>query len=80
MEPRMIHVKEALYFLDRVHLFGIQNERYGSLQYAMEGIINKGEGITIRSKKHIFFPSFSVFCNMFIMYSTGVQNLKVFLF
>ena len=51
----MIHVKEALYFLDRVHLFGIQNERYGSLQYAMEGIINKGEGITIRSKKQIFF-------------------------
>ena len=78
MEP--VHAKEALYFLDRVHLFGIQNERDGSLQYAMEGIINKGEGITIRSKKHIFCSSFSVFCNMFIIYSTGVQNLKVFLF
>ena len=78
MEP--VHTKEALYFLDRVHLFGIQNERDGSLQYAMEGIINKGEGITIRSKKHIFCSSFSVFCNMFIIYSTGVQNLKVFLF
>ena len=30
---------------------GIQNERDGSLQYAMEGIINMVEGITISSEK-----------------------------
>ena len=82
MEP--VHVKEALSLLHRLHLFGIQNEGDGSLQYAMEGIINKGEGIAIRSKKEtqffFFFISFSVFCNMFMMYSTGVQELKVFLF
>ena len=38
---------------------GIQNKRNGSLQYAMEGIINMVEGITIRSEKQtlilIFF-------------------------
>ena len=49
MEP--VHVKEALSFLDRVHLFAIQNEGYGSLQHANEDIINMAEGITIRSKK-----------------------------
>ena len=30
---------------------GIQNERNGSLEYAMEGIINMVEGITVRSEK-----------------------------
>ena len=44
------HVKEA-YFLNRVHLFAIQNEGDGSLQHATEGIINMVEGITICSKK-----------------------------
>ena len=42
------------------------------------------EGITIRSEKQtsilIFFSSFSVFYSMFILYGTGVQELKVFLF
>ena len=45
MKP--VHVKEALSFLDRVHLFGIQNEGDGSLQYSMDSIINMAEGITI---------------------------------
>ena len=49
MEPA--HVKKALFFLDRVHLSAIQNEGDRSLQYAIEGIINMVEGITIRSKK-----------------------------
>ena len=49
MEP--IHVKEVLSLLDRVHLSAIQNEEDGSLQHAIEGIINTVEGITIRSKK-----------------------------
>ena len=49
MEP--VHVKEALFLLDRVHLFAIQNEGDGSLQHAIEGIINMVEGVTIRSKK-----------------------------
>ena len=46
-----VHVKEALSLLDRVHLFAIQNEGGGSLQHAIEGIINMVKGITIRSKK-----------------------------
>ena len=45
MEP--VHVKETLSLLDRVHLFGIQNEGDGSLQYSMDSIINMAEGITI---------------------------------
>ena len=45
MEP--IHVKEALSFLDRVHLFTMQNGGDGSLQHAIEGFINMVEGITI---------------------------------
>ena len=49
MEP--VHVKEPLSLLDRVHLFVIQNERDGSSQHSLEGIINMVEGITIRSKK-----------------------------
>ena len=49
MDP--VHVKETLSLLDRVHLFAIQNERVGSLQHAIEGIIHMVEGITIRSKK-----------------------------
>ena len=49
MEP--IYVKEALSHLDSVHLFAIQNEGDGSLQHAIEGVINIVEGITIRSKK-----------------------------
>ena len=46
MEP--VHVKETLSLLDRVHLFALQNKREGSLQHAIEGIINMAEGITIR--------------------------------
>ena len=57
MEP--IYVKEALSHLDSVHLFAIQNEGDGSLQHAIEGVINVVEGITICSKKQtsilIFF-------------------------
>ena len=57
MEP--LHVKEALSFLDRLHIFGIQNEGDGSLQHAIGSIINMVESITIRSKKQtsilIFF-------------------------
>ena len=57
MEP--VHVKEVLSLLDRVHLFAIQNEEDGSLQHAIEGIMNTAEGITIRAKKQtsnlIFF-------------------------
>ena len=50
---------------------GIQSKRNGSLQYAMEGIINMVEGITIRSEKQtsiliFFFSSPSVFYNMFV--------------
>ena len=59
MKP--VQVKEALPLLDRVHLFAIQNDGDGSLQHAVEGIINMVEGITIRSKKQtsilIFFSS-----------------------
>ena len=46
-----IHVKEALSHLDRVHLFVFHNEGDGSLQLAIEGIINMVEGITIRPKE-----------------------------
>ena len=57
MEP--ILAKEALSLLDRVQLFAIHNERYGSLQRAMEDIINMVKGFTTRSKKQtsilIFF-------------------------
>ena len=54
-----VHVKEPLFLLDRVHLFAIQNEGDGSLQHAIEGIMNMIEDITIRSKRQtsilIFF-------------------------
>ena len=57
MEP--VHVKEALSLLDRAHLFALQKEGNGSLQHAIQGIINMIEGITICSKKQtsilIFF-------------------------
>ena len=48
----------------------------------MERIINMVEGINIRSEKQtsisiFFFSSFSIFYNMFMLYSTEVQ---VFLF
>ena len=46
MEP--VHVKEALSLLDRVHPFTINNKGDGSLEHAIEGIINAVEGITIR--------------------------------
>ena len=59
MEP--VHVKEALSLLDRVHLFAIQNEGDGSLQHAIEGIINMVEGITIRSKKQTSILFFFIF-------------------
>ena len=53
MEPA--HVKEVLSLLGRVHLFAVQNEGDGSLQHAIEGVINIVEGITIRSRsKHQF--------------------------
>ena len=38
MEP--VSVKEALFLLDRVHFFTIQNKEDGSLQHAIEGIIS----------------------------------------
>ena len=85
MNSRMelIHVKEALSLLDRVHLFAIQNKGDGSLQHAIEGIINMVESITIRSKKQtsiliIFFivKFFSLTCLCCI----GAQALKVLLF
>ena len=41
MEP--VHVKEALSLLDIFYLFTIQNERYGSLHHAIEGIIKMVE-------------------------------------
>ena len=41
MEP--VHVKEALSLLDIFYLFTIQNERHGSLQHAIEGIIKMVE-------------------------------------
>ena len=54
-----VHLKKTLYLLDRVHLFTIQNEGDGSLEHAVQGIINMVEGVTIRSKKQtsvlIFF-------------------------
>ena len=49
MEP--VHAKEALSFLNRVHLFAIHYEGDGRLQRAIEDIINLIEGITILSKK-----------------------------
>ena len=56
MEP--VYVKEALYLLDRIHLLAIQNEGYENLQYAIEGIINMVEGITICSKKQTSILTF----------------------
>ena len=56
MEPA--HVKEALSLLDRVHLFGIQNEGDWSFQYAVKGIINMVDGIIIRSVKLTLILSF----------------------
>ena len=58
MDP--VDVKETLSLLDRVHLFAIQNEGDGSLQHAIEGIINMVEGITIRSKKQILILTFFI--------------------
>ena len=63
MKP--VQVKEVLPLLDRVHLFAIQNDGDGSLQHAVEGIINMVEGITIRSKNSshsIFYFFFIVKC------------------
>ena len=69
MEP--VHVKEASFLLGRVHLFAMRSEGDGSLQHAIEGIINMVEGIPIRSKnKHqfyFFFSSLSVFYNMVML-------------
>ena len=45
-----VHVKGALFLLDRVHFFAIQNQGDRSLQHLIEGILNMVEGITIRSK------------------------------
>ena len=54
----LVHVKEALSLPDRVHLFAIQNEGDGSLQRAIECIINMVEGITICLKKQTSILSF----------------------
>ena len=74
MEPA--HIKKALFFLDRVHLSAIQNEGDRSLQYAIEGIINMVEGITIRSKKQtsILFYFYFFIVGFFItrLCSSGV--------
>ena len=62
MEP--LHIEEALSLLDRVHLFAFQNEEYGCLQHAIEGIINTAEGITFRLKNQtsiFFFFFFFIF-------------------
>ena len=58
MEP--VHVKEALSLLDRVHLFAIQNKGDGSLEHAIERIINMAEGIIIRSKKQTSILTFFI--------------------
>ena len=75
-----VYVKEALSLLDRVHLFAIQNEGDGSLQHAIEGVINIFEGTTIRLKKQtsvlLFFSSLSFFATC--LCCTGVQESKVF--
>ena len=47
----VITAKEALSFLDRVHLFATLKEGDRSLQCAIEDIVNMVEDITIRSKK-----------------------------
>ena len=76
----LVHVKEVLSLLNRAHLFTIQNEEDGSLQHAIEGIINMVEGIiTICSKKQTsFFSSLSVFYNMFMLYwSPRVKSVLV---
>ena len=49
MKP--VHIREALFLLERVHLFAIQNEGDGRFQHLIEGNINMTEGITSRSKK-----------------------------
>ena len=49
LEP--VHGKKAWSLLDRLHLFSIQNKGDGSLQHAIERVINIVEGITIHSKK-----------------------------
>ena len=80
MEP--VHIKEALSLFDRVHFFAIQNESEGSLQHAIEGVINMVESITICSKKQasilFFISSLSVFITC--LCCIGVQEIKVFLF
>ena len=56
MEP--VHGKEALSLLDTVHLFAIQNEGDGSLQHAIEGVINMVEMkslLFIQRNKHQFY-------------------------
>ena len=66
-----VQVQEALFLLDKVHLFAIQNEGDGNLQHTIEVIINLVEGITIRSKNEpliLIFSSLSVFYNMFMPY------------
>ena len=70
------HVKEALSLLDKVHLFGLQKEGDGSLQYAIEGIINMVEGITIRLKKQTL--NFFFFFHRYVFFITvyGVLEFK----
>ena len=57
MEP--VHAKEALFLFDRVHIFAILIEGDGSLQRAIEDIINMVESI-IPSKKQISFLIFFI--------------------
>ena len=55
----------SLFLLDRVHLVAIQSEGDGSLQHAIESVINMVEGIAIRSKKQtsiLFYFIFIVKC------------------
>ena len=58
MKP--VHGKRALSLPKKVHIFAIQNEGDGSLQHAIEGVINTVEGITIRLKKQISILFFFV--------------------
>ena len=84
-----VQVQEALFLLDKVHLFAIQNEGDGNLQHTIRGAANLVKGITIRSKNQtsflIFLPSLSVFYNMFMLYwssrvkSAVVLNMAYFL-
>ena len=76
-----VHVKKALFLLDRVHLFAIQKEGDGSLQQEINVSQICLKALLIRSKKQpsfFFFSSFSVFCNMFMLYWSSRANVFLF--